>query len=350
MSTGRLTIDLDAIAANWRALDALSSPTVETAATVKADGYGLGAASVARALMRAGARSFFVAAAEEAADIRQAVGETPRIFVYSGHMAGDTDMISDLGLIPLLNSIEQMTRHFESLPAHGFGIQLDSGMNRLGMEPEEWAAVRDIVLRQQPALILSHLACADDADHPMNAQQLGQFQDMVAATGTALSLAATGGVLLGPDYHFDMTRPGIGLYGGHPFEDAKPVVSLSVPVIQTRMLDAGEPVGYSNSWIAEHPTRVATIAAGYGDGILRALSNQAVLFADDTPCPLIGRVSMDLITVDIGHLDKIPHALDLLTPHQTVDDLAASAETIGYEILTNLGRRYTRRYKGSGIG
>jgi len=346
MSTGRLTIDLDAIAANWRALDALSATTVETAATIKADAYGLGAAPVARLLAKTGVRTFCVAAAEEGAVLRETLGDAVRIFIFSGHMAGDTDMIGDLGLIPLLNSIEQMTRHVEALPMHPFGMQLDSGMNRLGMEPEEWAAVRHLVLKQKPQLIMSHLACADDPDHPMNAQQLGQFREMTADTGAPLSLAATGGVLLGPDYHFDMTRPGIGIYGGLPFENAYPVAQLSIPIIQTRTLEPGEPVGYGNAWIAEEPSRIATISAGYADGILRAISNNAVLFADDTPCPLIGRVSMDLITVDISHLPHIPKTLDLLCHNQTVDDLAASAGTIGYEILTSLGARYARRYKG----
>ncbi len=346
MSTGQLIIDLDAIAANWHALDALCAPTVETAATVKADGCGLGAAQVSRALARAGARTFFVATAEEGAALRETLGDAPAIFVYSGHMTGDTDMIGDLGLVPLLNSIEQMTHHVEALPMHPFGIQLDSGMNRLGMEPEEWFAIRNIALRQNPQLIVSHLACADQPDHPMNAQQLSQFREMTAGCDVPLSLAATGGVLLGADFHFDLTRPGIGLYGGLPFEQAQPTVQLSIPVIQTRQLDAGEPVGYGNTWIAEEDTRIATIAAGYADGVLRAISNQAVLFADDTPCPLVGLVSMDLITVDITHLDHTPRALDLICELQAVDDLAEPADTIGYEILTSLGARYGRRYKG----
>ena len=348
MSTGRLTVDLDAVVANWRALDAMSAASVETAATVKANAYGLGIAPVARALAKAGVRTFFVAAAEEGAALRETVGEGPRIFVYSGHMSGDTDIIGDLGLIPMLNSIEQMTRHVESLPARPFGIQLDSGMNRLGMEPEEWSAIRQIALQQRPQLIISHLACADEPDHAMNSQQLHAFHEMTAATGVPLSLAATGGTLLGPNFHFDMTRPGIGLYGGMPFEDATPVANLSIPVIQSRELEPGEPVGYGNSWVAEEPTRIATIAAGYADGILRAISNQAVLFADDEPCPLVGRVSMDLITVDISHLDHLPKVLNLIGPNQTVDDLAEAAGTIGYEILTSLGARYARRYKDSG--
>jgi alanine racemase len=303
MGTGHLTIDLDALAGNWRALDAMSGPGVETAATIKADGYGLGVGPVARALARAGARNFFVAVAEEGAAVREALGPDPAVLVYSGHMPGDTDMIADLGLIPMLNSIEQMTRHFEALPRHPFGVQLDSGMNRLGMEPGEWAAVRHLIERQEPVLVMSHLACADEPDHEMNRQQLESFRAMTEGLAVPRSLAATGGVLLGPDYHFDLTRPGIGLYGGLPFEAARPVVSLKIPVIQTRSLEPGETVGYGNSWTAEVPTRLATVSAGYADGITRHISNQAVLFHEDEPCPLVGRVSMDLITVDITHLD-----------------------------------------------
>jgi len=348
MSTGTLTVDLDAVAANWRALDAKSAATVETAATVKADAYGLGLGPVARALAQAGARTFCVAVAEEGAQLRDALGPGPAILVYSGHMPGDTDMIGDMGLTPMLNSIEQVTRHVEALPSHTFGVQLDSGMNRLGMEPEEWAAVREIALRLNPVLIMSHLACSDEPDHPMNLQQLTQFIDMTEGSGVPLSLAATGGVLLGPDYHFDLNRPGIGLYGGLPFDEAHPVAHLSLPVIQVRELEAGEPAGYGNAWIADEPTRLATVSGGYADGLIRALSNQAVLFAGDEPCPLVGRVSMDLIMVDISHLDHTPKRLDMLSEHQSVDELADCAGTIGYEILTSLGPRYTRRYSGTG--
>lgn len=346
MSTGLLTIDLDAIVANWRALDALSGPGTETAATVKANAYSMGAQNVARALSKAGCKTFFVAAAEEGAAVRQAVGDHARIFVYSGHMSGDTDMIGDLGLIPLLNSIEQMTLHFESLPNRAFGIQLDSGMNRLGMEPEEWFAVRDLVMAQNPQLIMSHLACGDEPDHPMNAQQLDQFSQMIAGLHVPASLAATAGVLLGEDYHFDMTRPGIGLYGALPFESGSPAVQVSLPVVQTRQLEAGEPVGYGNAWIAEKSTKVATIAAGYADGIRRSASNNAIVFAEDVPCPVIGRISMDLITVDVTHLPKTPKYLDLFCSNQDVDDFAQSAGTIGHEVLTSVADRYTRRYKG----
>ncbi|MDJ0828018.1 MAG: alanine racemase [Rhodobacter sp.] len=348
MSTGRLTIDLDAIAANWRALDALSAATVETAATVKADAYGLGIGPVARTLAKAGARSFFVAVAEEGAALRQALGPGPAILVYSGHMPGDTDMIADLGLIPMLNSIDQMTRQFEALPGAPFGIQLDTGMNRLGMEPAEWAAVRDIAMRQGPQLIQSHLACADEPDHAMNRRQLDAFHGLTDGLGVPRSLAATGGLLLDPGYHFEITRPGIGLYGGLPFDKAAPVVRLALPVVQTRELEPGETVGYGNTWQAEAPARIATVSAGYADGLLRAMSNTAALYSGDTACPLVGRVSMDLITVDITHLEGAPKSLDILSGLQTVDDVAAAAGTIGYEILTSLGPRYHRRYSGTG--
>ena len=218
MAQAKLTIDLDALRSNWRALDARSEG--ETAAVVKADGYGLGAPRVARALARAGARRFFVALAEEGAALREALGPGPEICVFSGHMPGDTDMINDLSLVPMINNIDQMLRHVEALPGAPFGIQLDTGMNRLGMEPAEWAALRDIALAQNPVLVMSHLACADDAAHPMNARQLQAFREMTDGIDVPRSLAATGGIHLGPDYHFDLTRPGVGLYGGLPFVDA----------------------------------------------------------------------------------------------------------------------------------
>jgi len=344
MGVARLTIDLNAIAANWQRLDRLSRS--ETGATVKADAYGLGAAQVARRLAQAGVRRFFVALAEEGAGIRQAVGNGPEIYLYSGHMAGDAQTIRNLGLIPLINSAEQLARHIEALPGHAFGIQLDTGMNRLGMKPREWAAVREIALAAGPRLIMSHLACADEPDHLMNTQQADTFRALTEGCAAPRSLAATGGILLGQAFHFDLTRPGIGLYGGAPFTEAYPAVQLSLPVIQTRALEPGETVGYNCTWIAGRPTRLATVAAGYADGILRSLSNRATLWAGDTPCPVVGRVSMDLITADVTQLPDIPDTLELLGAHQGVDELARDAGTIGYEILTNLGTRYRRRYEG----
>lgn len=283
MATSSLTIDLDAIAANWRALDRLSAPEVQTAAVVKADAYGLGAGKVARALAWAGARRFFVAAAEEGAAVRQALGPGPQINILSGHMAGDTEMLNDLELTPMLNSLEQITRHLEALPGHPFGVQLDSGMNRLGVEPVEWQAVAPIIIEAGPVMLMSHLACADEPDHPMNQAQLEAFHEMTDGTGLPRSFAATGGILLGPKYHFDLTRAGIGLYGGRPFEMAERVVTLSLPVIQTRDVMPGEVVGYAASWEPEMPSVIATVAAGYADGLPRRLSNNAVLWMATHP-------------------------------------------------------------------
>ncbi|MFT3689037.1 alanine racemase [Paenirhodobacter sp.] len=346
MATASLRIDLDAILSNWRALDALTDTATELGAVVKADSYGLGAARVARMLARAGCRTFFVACAEEGAAVRQALGEGPRIFIFAGHCAGDTEMIGDLGLTPVLNSPEQMTRHFEALPRHDFGIQLDTGMNRLGFEAEDWATAAPALLQAGPKLIMSHLYCADDPAHPANAAQLAEFRRMTEGMNVPRSLAATGGIVLGKDYHFDITRPGMGMYGGMPFADATPVVTLSLPVIQVRDVRPGETVGYSAAWTAERPSRVATLAAGYADGISRRLGNLAQVWFGDTPCPVIGRISMDLITVDITDLDETPKELDLLNHRQGVDALADLIGTIGYEILTSLGHRYARQYCG----
>lgn len=346
MGAAVLTIDLDAIAANWAALRARAG--VETAATIKADAYGLGAGPVAKRLAAAGARRFFVALAEEGAALRQALGAGPEILVFSGHMAGDAQAIRNLGLTPVLNSAEQLVRHLEALPGHPFALQLDTGMNRLGIEPRDWAALRDLALQARPRLILSHLACADEPDHLMNGQQLDEFQAMTDGCGVPRSLAATGGILLGPAYAFDLVRPGIGLYGGAPFADARPVVRLDLPVIQVRSVEPGESVGYSATWVASRPTRVATVAAGYADGLLRALSGRGTLWAGDVPCPILGRVSMDLIAADVSATDPEPEALTILGPRQGVDALAEAAGTIGYEILTGLGPRYRRRYTGAG--
>ncbi|WP_128254479.1 alanine racemase [Falsirhodobacter deserti] len=348
MATARLFIDLDAIAANWRALDRMSAATTQTGAVVKADAYGTGAGRVSRALARAGARRFFVAAAEEGAAVRAVLGHGPQINVFSGHMAGDTDLIRDLDLTPMLNSIDQIMRHVETLPGHPFGIQLDTGMNRLGLEMPEWEAVAGMVLELGPELIMSHLACADEPDHAMNEAQLAEFHAMTDGCGVPRSLSATGGILLGERYHFDLTRPGIGLYGCRPFDSGRNPLQLSLPVVQVREVAADEVVGYAASWRAEGPSYVATVSAGYADGLLRALSGQATLWAGKVPCPLIGRVSMDLITVDISHLETVPDTLDIIGPYQSADDLADIAGTIGYEMLTSLGQRYHRQYEGEG--
>lgn len=344
MASGLLDIDLDAIAANWRALDAMTPASVRTAAMVKADAYGLGAAAVARALMAAGARHFFVALAEEGASLRAALGPEAEICILSGHMNGDTRRIADFELVPMLNSTAQAERHFRLLPGHPFGVQIETGMNRLGIDADDWQRSAPTVLARRPRLLMSHLACSDEPGHPMNERQRARFADLTDGAGVPRSLAATGGILLGRAYDFDMTRPGIGLYGGAPFTAARPVVRLSLPVVQVRSLQAGDSVGYSATWTAGAPARIATLAAGYADGLLRTLSNRAALYAGDTPCPLVGRVSMDLITVDVSALPEVPDTLDLLCPAQGIDALAGAGGTIGYEVLTALGQRYARHY------
>lgn len=346
MGSARLTIDLEAVQSNWAALDALSGPGVETAAVVKADAYGLGATKVAQALAAKGVRSFFVALAEEGRALRKVLGPDPDIYVFSGHMAGDTEVLEEAGLIPMLNAPEQVVRHFGKAPGTPFGVQLDTGMNRLGLEPGDWDALKSDLMEAGPRLVISHLACADEPDHPMNAQQLRTFHHMTDGLAHRRSLAATGGTLLGPEYHFELTRPGIGLYGGLPFEDARPTVRVDVPVIQTRLVRPFETVGYGNAWTAKVETTVATVAAGYADGLIRAMGPKAVLYAGDTPCPVVGRVSMDLITVDVSALDEAPETLEIIGPNRLVDDVAEAAGTIGYEILTSLGHRYARAYEG----
>lgn len=343
MSTATLTIDLMSIRANWRALSALSAGV--TGAVVKANGYGLDAARVSRALAQEGARHFFVAVAEEGAVVRRALGPGPKIYVFSGHMENDTSLIREHQLTPMINSVDQLLRHVDAMPNVEFGVQLDSGMNRLGLEPAEWQAVRDLVLRLRPEILMSHLACADDPQHTMNAQQLREFRDMTDGLNVPRSLAATGGILLGNSYHFELTRPGVGLYGGAPFETAQSVVSLDVPVIQVRDVDTGETVGYSNTWTAPTPRKIATVSAGYADGIMRNLGPNLSLYSDRFACPVVGRISMDLIGVDITLLADTPSSLQLLNSLQSIDDLATAADTIGYEVLTSLGSRYQRRYK-----
>jgi alanine racemase len=369
---GRLTIDLDAIADNWRALDALSAHTVETAAVVKADAYGCGAARVGPALAKAGARTFFVALPFEGAALREALGPAPTIYILGGypvdHDAGHpatplsppltggrdkegvhTDQASlyrTHDLRPVLNSALQATAWFRGHPQAPCAVQLDTGMNRLGMEPAEFASLGP--LPDSVRLVMSHLACADEPEHAQNPAQLAEFQRLTAGLDRPRSFAATGGVLLGAGNHFDLTRPGVGLYGGLPFAGARPAVTLHLPVIQVRDLTPDETVGYGATWRAPRPTRIATLSGGYADGLIRAMGGRAQGFIDGQPLPFAGRVSMDLITLDVTDCPQATPGMDveILGPHQSIDDLAEAAGTIGYEILTSLGSRYARRYTG----
>ena len=342
MATATATIDLNAIRQNWQKLRSMSSN--DAAAVVKANAYGLGLKQVANALYTEGARIFFVATAEEGAELRSSLGKIPEIYVFSGHMVGDTELIRNYNLIPLINSVDQLSRHSELLKEKKFGVQLDTGMNRLGMEPMEWENVKELVLSLNPALIMSHLACADEPGHKMNANQLNTFRTLTDNINIKKSLAATGGILLGPEYHFDLTRPGIGIYGCSPMRNCLPVLKIDIPVIQIREIKSGETVGYGNTWTAASKKRIATISAGYADGIFRVTGQKTRLYFEETGCPIVGRISMDLIGVDITGLNVEPNKLELINSKQTVDKIAEGAGTIGYEFLTSLGHRYNRNY------
>ena len=348
MPASTLTVNLNALTGNWRALDAKSDTAVETAAVVKAHAYGLGTAGVCQALARAGVHSFFTALTQEAATVRKVVGQEADVYSFSGYSAVTAPDLKAHNLIPVLSAPEHVRDFFSTTTDTPFAVQLDTGMNRMGLEPHEFAALKDQITRRKPKLILSHLACADEPAHPQNQQQLNCFRALTDGLNIRRSFAATGGTLLGPEYHSDLVRTGIGMYGGQPFEQARPVATVSIPVLQIRDVAPGESVGYSATWIAKRPTRLATIAAGYADGLIRAMGSGGVnLWAGETPCPIVGRISMDLITVDITDLGRNPNSLEILNDRQTVDDLAQAAGTIGYEILTSLGGRYKRVYKDS---
>lgn len=343
MLTGRLTIDLGALAANWRGLDALTPPGCETGAVVKADAYGCGIPKVGKALAQAGCRAFFVATPGEGATLR---GACPDVWIHvlSGYHANEEAAFRTHGLRPVLNAPEQVTA-WMSGPAGPALLQLDSGMNRLGLEADELAALGP--LPDQITHLMSHLACADIPDAPETPAQRAAFLEMSRPHGQKRTLAATAGLLLGGDYHFDMTRPGIGLYGGWPYEAARRVVAAEVPILQIRDVAAGEFVGYGASWVAGRESRIATVAAGYADGLIRAMGDGgATGYADGQPTPFAGRVSMDLITLDVTDAPHLQPGdwIEILGPNQSIDTMAAATGTIGHEILTALGNRYARSY------
>ena len=344
MARPKLRIDLAAIKSNFRSLCDLLGCGVEGAAVVKANAYGLGIRRVAPALYQAGARTYFVALAEEGAELRASLSGDAHIFVLSGHMSGDDKLLDRFNLIPVICSVPQMSRHEDSLPGHPFALQIDTGMNRLGLEADEFAKIRDRALAMGPKLVMSHLACADEPASTFNPEQLGAFHRLTDGLGCPRSLAATGGTLLGSAYHFDMCRLGIGLYGGAPYLDAKPVAGIELPVVQIREVRTGEYVGYGIGWQAERCARIATVSAGYADGIHRILGKDCRIHAGNQKCKLVGRISMDLITVDITGVEPVPETLQLVGPDQSIDQLAGAANTIGYELLTSLGQRYEREY------
>nr|WP_246375842.1 alanine racemase [Gluconacetobacter takamatsuzukensis] len=359
-----MTIDLAALAGNYRFLRDRVGPGVTCGAAVKADAYGLGAARVVPVLHRAGCRTFFVAHLAEGAAIRPLLGADSTIFVLNGPMPGTEAALHQAGLVPVLNSLEQIAgwralaqRAGTPLPA---AMQLDSGMSRFGLSDDdlhtllaEDAPLTGII----PQLVMSHLACADEPAHPANHAQHAAFQRLRARLpAMPASLAASSGLFLGPEWHFDMVRPGAALYGinptpGHP-NPMQPVVRLQARIVQTRRIGPGTAVGYGAGFIADRPSRIATLAVGYGDGFPRAIGGRghAILPAQpETPLPIVGRISMDCLAVDVTALGDIPlaagTALDLIGPHHPLEDAADAAGTIGYELLTGLGARYHRRYR-----
>ena len=368
MSSAILTIDLDAISHNYRTLtDRLGGAA--PAGVVKANGYGLGAGPVALTLAGAGCRIFFVAHIEEGIQLRQTLNETGNSdFVHAeihvlGGLAPDTEEAFDASrLIPVLGSLDEIhqwkqycDRLERQLPCD---IHADTGMCRLGLPPDELDK-----LELEPSrlsglnilTVLSHLACADERDHEKNAEQLAAFRRVrqILPHGRA-SLANSSGIFLGSDFHFDLARPGAALYGIAPVPgQANPMaqpVRLQGKIAQVRVVDTPQTVGYGAIHRVEGPARIATVPVGYADGYLRNLSNKGTGYIGNIPVPVVGRVSMDLITLDVSdvpeHLSAVGCLIDLIGPKNPVDQLADEAGTIGYEILTSLGNRYQRTYVG----
>lgn len=365
-----LHIDLSAIRRNYAAL-AAHCPKAQCGAVVKADAYGLGMAPIARALAEAGCRTFFTAWAEEALALREhqnseAKKLSPDIYAFHGVTAEEAEEVAVRGVRPVLNSLEQLAiwreeahRQNRVLPA---ALHLDTGMNRLGLSQAAMQMLADdpsLLEGVEITLVMSHLACADTPDHPLSRAQKETFDRALAALGPKLkgaarSLANSAGILLGNDYGYDLLRPGCALYGINPRpglpSPVEPVLTLTAPLLQLREISAGEHVGYGARFTAHAPTRIATVGLGYADGLLRHLGETGGLkgFFGGKPAPVIGRISMDLITLDVSHLppDTLTPgmAVTFIGPGQTVDDLAAAAGTIGYEIFTRLGNRFTRRY------
>lgn len=366
-ATGVITIDLPQIRANWRALAQRVAPA-GCAAVVKADAYGLGAARIIPALYRAGCRNFFVATIDEA---RKAQGYTPgaTIYVLDGILPGSAADIAAIGARPVMTGIEE-ARSWAALAtgdvtAPPAALHVDTGLHRLGIgeaELDSLLADDGLVRRLDIALVMSHLACADEAGHPMNRTQLEAFRRLRAKVPKArASLAASDGLMLGRDYHFDLVRPGYALYGGQASPNRTtpvgPVVRVSVRILQVHEVLAGGTIGYSASYRALTPRRIATIAAGYADGVFRHASagngeTGGAVSIRGQLAPIVGRVSMDLVTVDIteieGPLPGRGDFVDLVGPGLPLETVGSGAGSIGYEVLTRLGARFHRNYVDAG--
>jgi len=356
----RLTIDLDALAANWRAIAARVAAPAVTAAVVKANGYGLGVAEVGAALRAAGCTTFFVALPGEGETLRAAVPDAT-IYVLCGLLPGSAPHLVAHDLRPVLGSM----REIEEWVARRVGpdarcaLHVDTGMNRLGLSVAEGlalAARRDLVATIAPSLVISHLVISEEATHPLNAVQLERFAKIAAAfEGVPASLANTAGIYLGPEYHFDMVRPGIGNYGATPGPGVpvplNTVVTAEAEVILVREAAPGETVGYGGRAQLTRPSRIAILSAGYADGYHRRIDTgptQPRVFIRGAYAPLLGRVSMDLIAIDVTDIPGAARGdwAELFGPNVPVDEVAGYSGTVGYELLTGLGRRYARRYRG----
>ncbi len=353
----RLTVDLDAIGANYRRLGA-EAAGAEVAAVVKADGYGLGLAPVARTLFDAGARRFFVADVEEADEL-QALLPAAVVYVLGGYATGARDAFCGRRLRPVLNTPGQV-RAFAALPAHQrppAALQVDSGMTRLGLPVEAIEALRHDLAGLELDFLVSHLACADDPDPGFSRRQRARFEDARRLVPhLAASLANSAGIFLGPDFHYDLCRPGIAVFGGNPrpgrANPMAPVVTLDAELLQVYALESEARVGYGATYRAPAGARIATAAVGYADGVLRCVGNRATARLAGVEVPLVGRVSMDLVGLDVT---AVPTAaavegarVELVGGRDGLDRMAEAAGTIPYEVLVRLGPRVERRYRGGG--
>ncbi|HMM92318.1 alanine racemase [Bradyrhizobium sp.] len=363
-ATGILTVDLDAVVANWRKLEKTAVPA-ECAGVVKADAYGCGAEQVARALAGAGCKTFFVATLDEARVVRAAAPGTA-LYVLGGFLQNTGPAYAEIDCKPVIGDLNELAEWDVFCRRSGWtggaAIHIDTGMNRLGMTVTE---AQGIIPRINAGdhgitLVMSHLASAELLNNPANARQLNAFREIASLfSGVPASLANSSGIFLGAQFQFDMVRPGCALYGINPTPEAdnpmQPVVELKARIVQIRNIERGDTVGYGGTWTARRPTRIAIVAAGYADGYFRAASANdgtrgAEVVIAGKRCPVAGRISMDLMAVDITDLDKNAarrgHMATLIGEGITVDELAHHFGTIGYEVMTSLGRRYARVYKG----
>ncbi len=344
MDTARLTVDLGALAHNHGVLSQ-EAAGAEVAPVVKANGYGLGAPQAVYRLADLGARTFYVARVFEGEALRRVFPDIA-IYVFDGYLDGAR--LEAARLTPVLNTAEQVARWKAERPALPAALHIDTGMNRLGVRPEEAETFRGLPVE----LVISHLACAASPEHPLNATQAQRFAEVRALFPNArASLANSGGTFLGAAFRFDQVRPGISLYGGGPREVPDPrlqaVAAFEAPILQVRDLPAGESVGYGAVFVADAPMTIATVAAGYADGVLRASHPNAHAYVGGETRPLLGRVSMDLIAVDVTGLKVTAgDPVELLGPHIALDDAARAAGTNAYEVLTRLGPRAERVYRG----